>query len=121
MEMTQEQTTIHTGDRFVLVRSDSPSDRRIGLYGKGGCDLKMLYACAPMLRHLVKGSLCFLTEGNAAVSRSDILLQTLEDLPRQACEEVSAQLKLPADYFRPGLFDPTFTVSNGDGVEEFPK
>jgi hypothetical protein len=51
----------------------------------------------------------------------DILLQTLEDLPQEACEEVRQRLSLPADYFRPVMFEPTFTVQNGDGLEEFPK
>jgi hypothetical protein len=74
-----------------------------------------------MLSSHVRGSLCFLTEGNAAESRSDILLQTLEELPQEACEEVRQRLSLPADYFRAVMFEPTFTVPNGDGVEEFPK
>jgi hypothetical protein len=121
MATTQEQSSIHTGDRFVLVRSGSPSERRVGLYGKGGCDLKMLYACGPLLSPDVRGSLCFLTEGNAADSRSDILLQTLDDLPQEASEEVRQRLGLPADYFGRRMFEPAFTISNGDGVEEFPK
>jgi hypothetical protein len=118
---TSERATIHTGDRYVLVRSGTPSVRRVGLYGKGGCDLKLVYSCGPMLSAHVEGSLCFLTEGNAAESRSDILLQTLDDLPGEACEEVRQRLSLPADYFRAVMFQPTFTVQNGSGSEEFPK
>jgi hypothetical protein len=121
MMTSQEQATIHTGDKYLLVRSPTASSQRIGLYGKGGCDLKLIYACGPMLTPYVQGSLCFLTEGNAAESRLDIQLQTLEDLPQEACEEVRQRLALPADYFRPVVFEPTFKIQDGYGVEEFPK
>jgi hypothetical protein len=62
-----------------------------------------------------------MSEGDAADSRADILLQTLQPHPRELVEAITQKLALPADYFEPGLFEKTFSIPGTDGPEEFPK
>jgi hypothetical protein len=109
-----------TGENFVLLRSGAPQ-RRVGVYARGSCDLKLLYACAPFIRPALKGTCCILSEGGAADARSDVLLQTLQSFPGEWLDSVRERLGLDDDYFRPVLFEKTFTVPGRDGPEEFPK
>jgi hypothetical protein len=123
MEAVLEQRPTRTGDNFVLVDSGSPTGKRVGIYGKGSCDMKLLYAIAPLIRPHLKGSVCIKTEGTAADSRSDSLLQILDDPPQDRIDEVVNRLGVAPDFFRTELYEPTLTVPNvtGDGLEEFPK
>src|SRR5262249_163958 len=109
------------GENFVLLGSGSPPDRRIGLYAKGSCDLNSVFACAPLIEQEFEGTCCILKDGLVADSRSDIHLQTLQELPRDSTRQVVRRFRLPEDYFRPVLFEPRFTVPTAGGPEEFPK
>src|SRR5262249_61965554 len=119
MEQTREQR--ETGKNFVLLKCGADTGTRIGIYAKGSCDLKLLYACAPLIRPVLHGACCIVNEGDVSDSRSDILLQTLQSHPKERLEQISTKLSLPADYFLPRLFERTFTVPGADGPEEFPK
>src|SRR5262245_59158947 len=109
------------GENFVLLGSGSPTERRVGLYAKGSCDLNSIFACAPLIEDVLDGACCILKDGLVADSRSDILLQTLHELPREATRQAVRRFRLPEDYFRPVLFEPTFTVPGPDGPQEFLK
>jgi hypothetical protein len=109
------------GENFVLLGSRSRTDRRIGLYAKGSCDLNSIFACAPLIEERLEGTCCILKDGLVADSRSDMHLQTLQALPRDATRQVVRRFRLAEDYFRPVLFEPTFTVPTADGPQEFPK
>ncbi len=109
------------GENFVLLSSGSATGSRTGLYAKGSCDLNSVFACAPLIQETLQGACCIVKDGLVADSRSDILLQTLNDLPRDASRQLIRRFRLPQDYFRPVLFEPTFTVPSIDGPQEFPK
>src|SRR5262249_52408346 len=119
MEPRQEQR--ETGQNFVLLRCGAAHAARYGIYAKGSCDLKLLYACAPFIRPILNGTCCILSEGDAADSRADILLQTLQPHPKESQDAIRQKLSLPADYFEPCLFEKTFSVPVAEGAEEFPK
>jgi hypothetical protein len=94
---------------------------RVGIYAKGSCDLRSVLTCEPLVRTAWSGRGAILKEGLVSDSRSDLLLQTLEELPRERTAAVEAKLQLDADYFLPRLFEKTFTVPGPRGPEEFPK
>jgi len=110
-----------TGTNFSLFRSGSKWDNRVGIYMKGSCDLPLLFRCESLIRRVMDGTCCVIHEGSVANARSDLLLQTLQDLPQEWVSPVIERLKLPADYFQPRLFDNTFVVPGTHGLEEFPK
>jgi hypothetical protein len=109
------------GENHVLFGSGSPDGRRIGLYAKGSCDLNSVFACVPLIEETLDGTCCILKDGLVADARSDIHLQTLHELPRDWTRPIVRRFRLPEDYFRPVLFEPTFTVPAADGPQEFPK
>lgn len=119
--MLAEKTTQELGDNYVVLRSKVPSDNRIGIYARGSCHLRAVFACAPLIQQVLRGSCGILYEGVAAMTRSDLTLQTLRDLPREWTEPVIQRCHLQPDYFEPRLFHDTFRVWGDEGEEEFPK
>src|SRR5438105_1268427 len=119
--MTTTAAQAKIGDNFVLLRSGSESGRRIGIHARGSCDARLILATAPLIRHVLKGECCILYDGIVSDSRSDLLLQTLQDLPQERLGPVIKNLRLDPNYFRNQLFHKTFAVPAEDGPEEFPK
>jgi hypothetical protein len=109
------------GDNFVILRGQDASEKRIGIYTRGGCHLHSVFACAPMIHPRLEGSCCIINEGNAARCQSDLELQTLQDIPAEWVQPVVERFRLGADYFQPRLFEETFTVQANDQMEQFPK
>ncbi len=103
----------------AVLWAGSNGRHRVGIYLKGACDLSSVFAAAPMIREGLDGVCCIMREkGEMSTVRSDILLQSLEELPRDRVEAISERLSLPLGYFEPRLFDPTFAIP---GFGEFPK
>jgi hypothetical protein len=109
------------GENYLLFWTRSRTKRRVGIYLKGACHLRMIFSGKDLMRQNLEGSCCIFNDGEVAGARSDFILQTLRDMPRDFLDEVSARLKIPADYFRPALFEKTFTVDSVLGRQEFPK
>jgi hypothetical protein len=109
------------GENFAIFWSGSDRENRIGLYAIGSCDLPAIFATMPLIRPVLNGTCCVIREGLVAHSRSDVLLQTLQEFPPQQIAEVIEKLQLGVDYFQPRLFEPTFTVPGPDGPQQFPK
>jgi hypothetical protein len=112
----------HVGRNFVLLTNESRPGKRLGIYARGGCDLRLILG----LSHLIKrqgfdGSYCILQDGTASDARSDLLLQALQGLPLDEIEPVSQQLNLGAAYFQSRLFNKTFAVPGFEDVGEFSK
>jgi hypothetical protein len=119
--MLAETETRQVGDEFVILRAARPTGHRLGVYARGGCHLRALFAAGPLIQPLLKGTCCIFHDGGAPRCRSDLELQTLNDLPREWVEPVIEKLRLKADYFRPAVFEETFSVAGNDGAETFPK
>ncbi|MCT7989004.1 SGNH/GDSL hydrolase family protein [Laspinema olomoucense] len=112
----------YVGDRHVVFSGGELRDRRIGIYLEGGCDIRSLFYCVPMIQPILNGTCC-ITRNQMAIdkTRSDVLLQTLQNYPSELLAPTIEKLKLSPDYFQIKLFDPTFTVEGATGSEEFPK
>ena len=54
------------GENFVLLGSEAPTERRVGLYAKGSCDLNSIFACAPLIEEILGGTCCILKDGLVA-------------------------------------------------------
>ncbi len=102
----------YSGRRFVVVsESDDFPEPRRGVLFKGGCDLPSVFTAAPLLRDGIKGTVALARhQSGTGGNRSDQILQTLDDLPRDAIAETSEMLKLAPDYFAPTFFEPTFDI-----------
>lgn len=101
-----------TGERFVHVRSTTTAGPDRGIYLKGGCDLPALFLLVDHLRGHTSGSVTVFSQGiGISDARADILLQTLGTVPEAASGEICRRLGLPASYFAPVLFEPTFHVA----------
>lgn len=113
----------YIGENFMLFWSGSRQEKRVGIYLKGSCDLTAFYYSHSQIQEFLKGGyrICILRESNIADSRSDIILQSLSELPRKWTEPVIEKLKLLPDFFRPRLFEKTFTIPAMSGGEEFSK
>jgi hypothetical protein len=110
-----------TGDRFVILWSEPPEEKRIGIYALGGCDLPIIFACAPLIHPLLKGVCGITHHGHISQTHSNQLLQTLEPLPWEAVNTVTQKMRLDPECFRPHLFEKEFVVPGPEGPEAFPK
>ena len=109
------------GENYVLFWTRFKEGRRVGIYVKGDCQLQAIFACKPIIRRTLNGSCCIFNDGEVAGSRSDFILQTLSDKPQECFDQISAKLKIPAHYFRPGLFERMLSVPGLPGQQGFPK
>lgn len=94
---------------------------RLGIYGVGGCDVRVVVGCGPMVANDWHGSLCVGSFWDAPASRSDLLVQTLQPPPREHTAEVSDKLELEDEYFEPRLFEPEFSLPDQAGLGRWPK
>jgi hypothetical protein len=109
------------GDNFIIFWSNVQRERRVGIYVRGSCDLVSILFCQPLIHRLLTGTCCIIRDGLVSDSRSDVLLQGLQDFPQEWLDPVIARLKLPTDYFQPRFFEKSFAVRGSHGHEEFPK
>jgi hypothetical protein len=104
---------------FIMFWSESPGDRRIGIYTKGALCTSPVFACVPLIEPRLHGTCCIMREDQLSF-RSDLLLQTLTQLAREWVEPSITRLNLPSNYFQSRLFNKTFTLSGVHSAEEFP-
>ncbi len=110
------------GDNYITFWSGDPRRRRLGIYVYGGCDLMAIFAAEARIRAVLNGTCCLYRGGiGASSARSDILLQTLADYPREVLAPVMEKLSLPAAYFRPHLFGERFEVPQKNGFSTYRK
>jgi hypothetical protein len=110
-----------TGRRSVVLRAARPTGQRVGIYARGGCHLRAVFACAPMIRDVLRGTCGIYLDDLNARARADLELQTLRDLTPEMTEPVIRKLRLTDDYFLPRLFEENFTLDTSDGPEVFEK
>ena len=111
----------YKGENFICCWSKARRDRQIGIYVRGSCDLVSILFCQPLIHQALQGRCCIIRDGLVSDSRSDILLQSLEDFPPEWLDPVITRLKLPADYFQPRFFEKSFAIQGSRGREEFAK
>jgi hypothetical protein len=116
-----DPATSEVGHNFVVLRSAAKTENRMGIYARGGCHLRAMFACAPLIQRELRQNCCILHDGGAARCHSALELQTLQPLPQEWTDPVVEKLRLRSDYFQPRLFDETFSVPGSDGPEIFPK
>src|SRR6266851_7741825 len=109
------------GENFVILRADDATDKRIGIYARGGCHLAAMFACGPLIQQYLTGTCCILHDGDGPRCRSDMELQSLCALPSEHVQPVLEKLGLGDDYFQPRLFNEDFVVQGTSGPERFPK
>jgi hypothetical protein len=119
--MLAETDTREVGDHYVVLRSAMPAEGRVGIYARGGCHLRAMFACAPLIQDVLRGACCIFHDGGAPRCRSDLELQTLQNLPREWVTPVIEKLRLRDDFFQPALFEDTFTIPGDNGSETFSK
>ena len=107
--------------RYALFSAGSNPSNRVGIFMKGGCDLPAVFACEPLIRQVLNGTCCMMLEGTAADSRTDLLLQTRRELPKEWIDPVIKKLKLRDDYFQSQLFEKNIILPGKNGLQEFPK
>lgn len=105
---------------FVLW-SKKPYTQSVGVYMKGGCDLGNVWKAIPYIHPRITGSWGVYQEGRAGGARSDVILQSLQQWDAEQIGPATEEFHLSADYFKPRLFEPTFTIPGIDGDEQFPK
>ena len=96
-------------------------DGRIGIYGFGGCDVWTIAAAGRRLARNVPQTVAINAFGRARFTRSDLILQTLDGVDRNAVSEVVHRLQLEPAMFQPVLFEPEFVVPDARYLGSFPK
>lgn len=113
-----------SGRAFTVVSEseDLPEPRR-GIVLQGGCDVPSMFTVAPLIRDSIEGTIAIAktASGGASRHRMDQLVQTLEDIDPEVTAETREQLHLTEDYFRPHLFQPTFTIRGMPELGTFPQ
>src|SRR5262245_29779073 len=118
--MATDDVKKNVGDNFVVIAPRSEGWGRIGMFSRGGCHLRALFASAPLVRAACPGTYCIYHDGLIAHGRSDLELQTLQGFPREWVEPVIEKLHLGADYFEPRLFQKAFTIPGREDLAELP-
>jgi hypothetical protein len=108
-------------ENHVLFWTRSRAEKRVGIYIKGACHTQAIYACRARIRQSLDGICCIFNDGEIAGSRSDFILQSLSDRPQECLDQIIERLKIPEQYFRPTVFERTFSVPGLRGRLEFPK
>jgi hypothetical protein len=114
----------YSGSRSVVVsESDDFPEPRRGILLKGGCDLPSMFTVGPLLHDSIEGTVAISRHfGGTGGSRSDQILQTLDDLDAAAVAETIDKLRLRPDYFEPTFFSSkTFRVPHLPEAGEFNK
>jgi hypothetical protein len=127
----------HASDYFVHIKSTTRPGPRIGIFLRGSCDLPSMFLTAPLIRATLSGTCCIYKQGHGiSDARPDLLLQSLNGVPREKVGHLLAspsvigelrrgsttsKIRLPADYFEPALFEPTFEVPGFRRFGPFPK
>jgi hypothetical protein len=108
--------------RYVVIDSGRPGNR-IGIYALGGCDLRAVLGCAPLVPAVLKRGVCGIRhDGTVADTRSDMLLQNLDNIPPDVLKSLKQRLKLPEDYFQKEGYHRSFTAPGAGGARlEFEK
>jgi len=119
--MNVEIDTKNIGDNHVVIPARAGDGGRIGIYARGGCHLRALFACAPLIEPVLRGTCCIYHDGQVSDARTDQQLQILEGFPRQWLEPVIEKFRLGPDYFTARLFEKDFAVPGRDDLGRFPK
>lgn len=107
-------------DNSITFWSERPDEKRVGIYLKGGRYLNAVFACAPLIRPVLRGMCCILRE-NKINLRSDLLLQARHGLPRDWVVPFAQTLDIEPDDFQSDFYDSTFLAPGEGGPTEFPK
>jgi hypothetical protein len=138
----------NAGTYIYLSDSTEPVPRR-GVFMKGGCDLASMFVATPLIEKEVSGTLAMYAEGiGISDSHPSVLLQSRQELPEEVLDEVlmppgadrvefdeelwqwgrvlkqdddATRMKLPCEYFRPVLFEPSFSLPYHPELGDFPK
>jgi hypothetical protein len=110
----------HTTPNWTVFRRGS-SDRRIGIYALGACDLPSIFAAKPLIASELDGTCAIIKIGGVADARSDFLLQALDPPDPRVTGQAVSRLRLPADTFDARVFKPAFQVPDLTGLGDFPK
>jgi hypothetical protein len=121
LDRGREQSSSVEQCRSIVLRAERSSAQRIGIYARGGCHLRAIFSCAPLIQKVLRGTCGIYYDGLNARGRSDLILQTLQELPSEWTETVIQKLHLPPDYFQPDLFADAFTVDDDSSGELFRK
>ena len=106
----------------VMFWNGSRKSKRVGIYLRGACDLGAIFACEPFIDEVLNGTCAIMRSGfGAASTRTDILLQSLEERPPELLDPIIEKLRLNPNYFDPHLFEKEFTVQGPTGPERFSK
>ncbi|MCP5099426.1 MAG: hypothetical protein GY943_28055 [Chloroflexi bacterium] len=106
----------------IMFWNGSRKSKRVGIYLRGACDLGAIFACEPFVNEVLDGTCAIMRSGfGAASTRTDILLQTLEDWSPELLDPIIEKLRLNPNYFKPHLFEKEFTVQGPMGPEQFSK
>ncbi len=108
-------------DNYAMFWAGSHRENRVGIYAYGSCDLPPIFSAIPSIQKVLDGTCCIIRDGTISYSRSDLMVQTMRELPEGLKREVTEKLKLEPFYFQPRLFQPKFTVTGPFGTQEFPK
>jgi hypothetical protein len=108
-------------ENHAIFWAGDPRASRIGIYTFGSCDLPSVFSAIPSIRQVLNGTCSIAREGIISYSRSDVMMQSLGELPEDAVAATVEKMGLGASYFQPRLFAKTFTVASPAGPQEFPK
>lgn len=110
----------HTTPNWTVFRRGS-SDRRIGIYALGACDLPSIFAAKPLIASELDGTCAIIKIGGVADGRSDFLLNALDPPEARVIGRALSRLRLPAETFDARVFKPTFQIPDLAGLGDFPK
>lgn len=110
----------HTTANWTVFRRGT-SDRRIGIYALGACDLPSIFASKPLIAATLDGTCAIMKVGGVADARSDFVLQSLNRPKDESILQAVRRLRLPANTFEPRLFEPGFSIPELPQLGQFPK
>ena len=109
------------GYNYLYLKEGTKLEK-LGIFTYGPCDVGGIFAVEPFVKTRLNGECGILRGGyGAASTRTDIILQTLETWPDELLEPIFKNLKLNPGYFKPTVFEPTFTLQTPTGKKVFKK
>lgn len=111
----------YSGKDYTIFWNGQRQAKKVGVFMNGGCDLPSIFTAIPDMQKQLNGTACLIRHGAVSDSVSTILLQALEELPDDLVAPVVEKLELSPGYFKPHIFENTFTVQGAKSPQTFEK
>jgi len=105
-----------TATNLIDIEPTNATAPEAGIYLYGGCDVRSMFAIAPLIAPTLRRRVVIRGVNAVASSRADVMLQGLTAPTGKAVRETLERMRFPPTYFRPLIFEPRLAAAGSSRV-----